>query len=101
MDLTGFSSYDLGRLLEELQAEVKDHREAPASTALRHAAVRNLTWDQRYSSCWADPSWLERYTWLRAYMIDPNLAAPVPPLATVLPRLVELLADRMALEEAE
>ena len=72
--LGDFNTYDLGRVLEALRAEAAERPKAPAAHILRAACTRLLTWDHRYPTCWDDPAYLARYTWLRRQLVGDALA---------------------------
>jgi hypothetical protein len=90
--LGDFSSYDLGRVLEALRADVAELPDQYAGPALRRACVQLLSFDHRWGRCWDDPSFLARYTWLReALAIDSE-----PALAEVVRQLSPLVDDLVA-----
>ncbi len=94
-ELGDFSSYDLGRVLEALRAEVAERPVAPAAHALRAACVQLLTWDHRFRTCWDDPGWVARYEWLRASVA---LGSAETPLAAGIPILARLVEEAVTLD---
>lgn len=92
--LGDFASYDLGRVLEAVRGELAEHPDNYAGSALRASFVKYASWDYRWRNCWADPSFLARYTWLREQLaIDTS-----PQLADVVDVLARLVDERVALD---
>lgn len=99
-ELGDFSSYDLGRVLEALRAEVAERPVAPAAHALRAACVQLLTWDHSYRTCWNDPSFMARVTWLRAALLDGTETPATDAIAKLAPLVDQLVAlDALADDE--
>lgn len=90
--LGDFSSYDLGRVLEALRADVAELPDQYPGPALRRAVVQLVSYDHRWGRCWDDPSFLARYTWLREQLDIDN----TPALAEVIRKLAPLVDDLVA-----
>lgn len=95
-DLGAFTSYDLGRVLEALRAARAEHPDQPPNHAFRAACIDLLPFDHRWRECWADPTFLPRYQWLRAALAIADSADLLKPIA----RLEQLVADAIAADAA-
>lgn len=88
--LGDFASYDLGRVLEALEADVAELPDQPSGPALRRAFTKLVSWNHHHRTCWDDPTFLARYLWLREQLrIDeaPALAATIDRLAALVRQL--------------
>lgn len=101
VELTDFTSYDLGRLHEHLQRELERRgRDAYGVHLLWGGAQDFLPWDQRAGRCWNDDAFSARYAWLRAAVL-PEGAKHDYPLGSVVEALGKLVAQRIALDPEE
>lgn len=101
VELSDFTSYDLGRLQEAVAAEAAERgRDAYGTHVLWGRAQEHLPWDQRFARCWDDPSFSSRFAWLRARVL-PEDAKHDYPVGAIADTLAELVAERVALDHEE
>ena len=98
--LGDFSSYDLGRVLEQLRADVVELPDQPAGPALRRTCTQLLTFDHRWGRCWDDPTFQARYTWLRE-QLDIDSAPLLRDVVDTLAPLVDALVASDGLEPGD
>lgn len=98
--LEHIGSYDLGRVLEHLHAELAERPTAYGPPALRQAVAATLRWDQRQPTPWHDPQLLAAFTDLRAALI-PEGSPHDYPLSSVCSALAALLEHRLVQEREE
>lgn len=96
--LADFTSYHLGLMLTDLEAELRLRPEAPALQNLWTAFGTHMPWDQRFTRCWDDPAFAARYTWLKGRIDTAVGLDSKTTLAVALPALRNILAAREAEE---
>lgn len=95
--LEDFSTYDLSRVAQALVEVAEERPTAPALHALRGACIARLSWDMAYRQCWADPTFLPRYLFLRQAIVT-GAGGEHTTVALAIPVIDQLVQDAVRLE---